>query len=1011
MLKRTSGRIALALGAIVMLAPSSEAANISWAAAASGVWSNPANWSPAQVPGPGDTAFINVTGTYTVSLDGPVTVDAVNVGTLTGSQTLRTINHSLTITTGNSTVSNEGTLDIQNATVDGGGTILNTTGAVELTDATIDCNLTNAGLLDTDGATAINGTFTTTGSAISRVNSGTLTVANSFSNQNQFQMLTGGTGLTVTSGSFTNNGILLCSGPAPARALDVNLVNNGTMTVAAGVELTRADAAHVNNGTINCFVGDFNVNQSGATPSFANDGILFVSSGRIFSCDAGTFTNGSAGAVRGEGLFDFTGCTHLSSGETAPGSGTALMTHAGDFTQDGSGSLVIEIGGLGAGSDYDQLAIVGDATFDGTLDVSLVGGFIPTAGQTFDIATFASLTGDFSDLSSLDVGGGIFFTPQISGSTYTLLAEQDPDNVSPVDPGVCITPASPTLTIDMDFTRLDVSQVRGYSVTFEVTGGLELVDGLNSIVEGAFLSGFCGGGCTAVQKIDNGGGSYTFDATILGANCGPDTGGTLFTVEVTDAAGDGTGDINVTAVDVRDCNNQPVPGEPGAGITIDIDLTAPTQLALAAAQVKTGNDTSGTTGIQVDLTGIEALHTVEVFRKGFGDYPTYAAGSVPTAPASPADAITEGWTLTSLTTASGVDEPATRDFYYYVGFQTSACGVVTPVSNVTDGALNYHLGDTSDGITQGQGDNAVGTVDLSLLGGNYLSGNVPAVAYLDFGPTEDFTPDSRPTPDGVIGFEELILTGINFNQVSLNEPLDPVAGNLTNEAPKLRMYTAEGLSKITARVVLEGNKKSVKGVHSLIEYDRSQLELIDVTYGRLLDQTFTKHVDVAEGLVLDAVVMGRNQTLKGSGDLAVLEFRVLEMGARPELAEADLRDNANRRLLDKKTTPIRNETTPDADRTTEIPSVTQFLGARPNPFAAHTDIAFRLAQPGEVRVAVHDISGRLVRSLVNGSLAAGEHRMNWDGKNDLGREMPAGVYVMSFQAPGLKETSKIQIAR
>jgi hypothetical protein len=51
--------------------------------------------------------------------------------------------------------------------------------------------------------------------------------------------------------------------------------------------------------------------------------------------------------------------------------------------------------------------------------------------------------------------------------------------------------------------------------------------------------------------------------------------------------------------------------------------------------------------------------------------------------------VTSGTTL--------VDEPGTRDFWYYVAFVEDACGNVGPVSNQTGGTLNYHLGDVHDG--------------------------------------------------------------------------------------------------------------------------------------------------------------------------------------------------------------------------------------------------------------------------------------------------------------------------
>jgi hypothetical protein len=52
-----------------------------------------------------------------------------------------------------------------------------------------------------------------------------------------------------------------------------------------------------------------------------------------------------------------------------------ILTIVGDYTQTSGGVLVVEIGGLNPGTDFDQLNITGQATLDGTLTVNLINGF------------------------------------------------------------------------------------------------------------------------------------------------------------------------------------------------------------------------------------------------------------------------------------------------------------------------------------------------------------------------------------------------------------------------------------------------------------------------------------------------------------------------------------------------------------------------------------------------------------------------------------------------------------
>ncbi|MEO5618743.1 MAG: LamG-like jellyroll fold domain-containing protein [Candidatus Eisenbacteria bacterium] len=68
------------------------------------------------------------------------------------------------------------------------------------------------------------------------------------------------------------------------------------------------------------------------------------------------------------------------------------------------------------------------------------------------------------------------------------------------------------------------------------------------------------------------------------------------------------------------------------------------------------------------------------------------------------------------------------------------------------------------------------------------------------------------------------------------------------------------------------------------------------------------------------------------------------------------------------------------------------LLATPNPFMSGSTITFSLARVEEVAVGVYDLTGRRVRSLRVGRLAAGPHRFEWNGRDDSGRRVAAGVY-------------------
>jgi len=93
------------------------------------------------------------------------------------------------------------------------------------------------------------------------------------------------------------------------------------------------------------------------------------------------------------------------SGTLSPGLSPVRM-HAANLGISSAGKLVMELGGLSGGSQYDQLDVDGDLALDGTLQVLLIDGFAPEIGDSFDILDFASLSGPGFDAVDLPVLAG-----------------------------------------------------------------------------------------------------------------------------------------------------------------------------------------------------------------------------------------------------------------------------------------------------------------------------------------------------------------------------------------------------------------------------------------------------------------------------------------------------------------------------------------------------------------------------------------------------------------------------
>ncbi len=83
----------------------------------------------------------------------------------------------------------------------------------------------------------------------------------------------------------------------------------------------------------------------------------------------------------------------------------------------------------------------------------------------------------------------------------------------------------------------------------------------------------------------------------------------------------------------------------------------------------------------------------------------------------------------------------------------------------------------------------------------------------------------------------------------------------------------------------------------------------------------------------------------------------------------------------------------------------------PNPFNPQTSIAFSLKESGRVKLAIYDVSGALVRELVNDVRERGSYREVWDGTNAAGQAVASGVYFYRLEATGSTLSRKMVLLK
>lgn len=195
--------------------------------------------------------------------------------------------------------------------------------------------------------------------------------------------------ITGTQSTFRNTGVYQRS---------------GTATSTIGIPFNNTGTVDIQSGTLR-FTGGY---TQTAGDTMLNGGALAST----------TTLNILGGKLSGSGNVT---ANVSNASEVTPGLSPGILNITGNYTQTTTGALNIEIGGLTAGSQFDRLAISGSATLSGSLNISLIGGFVPVAGDTFQIMTFGSRTGNFTAINGLDLGGGRAFQVNFTSTALTLV--------------------------------------------------------------------------------------------------------------------------------------------------------------------------------------------------------------------------------------------------------------------------------------------------------------------------------------------------------------------------------------------------------------------------------------------------------------------------------------------------------------------------------------------------------------------------------------------------------------
>ena len=169
--------------------------------------------------------------------------------------------------------------------------------------------------------------------------------------------------------------------------------------------------------------------------------------------------------------------------------------------------------------------------------------------------------------------------------------------------------------------------------------------------------------------------------------------------------------------------------------------------------------------------------------------------------------------------------------------------------------------------------------------------------------------------------------------------------------------------------------------------------------------------------ISDIIVLGTTQIVPlektaalASGESKIIQFGFIPSGNVGDTVQALIsfvsNDPTGFKIIGAQGV-IGSPTSVDDDDQPAVPLVYQLYQNYPNPFNATTTIRFALPKFSNVEIAIYNSLGQLVKRLVDGEFTAGNHRVRWDGRNELSESVGSGVYFVTLRTDDFYQSRKI----
>ncbi|SYZ72833.1 exported hypothetical protein [Candidatus Zixiibacteriota bacterium] len=424
--------------------------------------------------------------------------------------------------------------------------------------------------------------------------------------------------------------------------------------------------------------------------------------------------------------------------------------------------------------------------------------------------------------------------------------------------------------------------------------------------------------------------------------------------------------------------------------TIIYDVTAP------AATPSAGGIPGGS--LHLGWTAVPGAYKYIIRYAFWNDYPLYG-GAVPPHPLTMSEGLSAGTVTAPQVDYMGFGLGTYPADIYAISIWTmdSAGNYSGPNIDVLE--TNYILGDFDF-------DGSVEFADeFGAFAGAYYrcfpqDGFDPVI---DIGPTDDGSGTGYPTPDGCIDFEDLIPFAMNYDAYGApkgNNPGPSKIAPVTIMAQLPDQMTAGSEYTIS---ISNDNPSIIKGFHLVFNYDRDNLEIVNVKQGKMFEtsnQTFFFNKAEGKEFLIDGVIFGAGAQFK-EAEIAQVTIRAIHSITSVELKEMVL----TVRDVNNKDVPTSFSTTVVKGVTPAIPTVFALSQNYPNPFNPTTTIELSLPVASEYVLDIYNVVGQKIKSFA-GFSEAGIVTINWDAGNAA-----SGVYFYKVKAGDFTATKKMMLVK